>query len=492
MIHKKKNEKWIWEWERQMYPFIWWNIGMMYIHDRTFTPYPTETVFISRGTTAEMYFHRSSLERIALYFLKKIEKDGVFMSLFRNEVKREERYIKEFGKNMLQKDFSKLPNEALCTYLSQYSRLYRQHGVGVIRSVNRIGLEMLQNFFQKHYPLEEGLTLLKTLTRSTRKSEFQRAQDSMQGLAKMIARNPRWFRFFRNNTPKQIINALKKRNTLYQPLSSYLKRYGYLQCGYIDELPITYAQLIKNVRKEICSVKRNHTGDVVLPVSIARQSYPLPIRRLGTALSEFTYYKDHIRSYYNFLHYSTRELFEECASRLKVSLPELRMLTPDEIIDALKSGTFNKRTIVNRQKLCVIHCTAKKQEILTGKHARTFLKRELHFRNTKQMREIHGICAQKGHAVGTVKIIKKPEDFDGNNQNFILVTPMTTPELMPVAREALAIVTDEGGITCHAAIIAREMQKPCIIGTRIASRVFRDGDYVEVDASQGVIRLKHK
>lgn len=70
----------------------------------------------------------------------------------------------------------------------------------------------------------------------------------------------------------------------------------------------------------------------------------------------------------------------------------------------------------------------------------------------------------------------------------ILVTTMTRPEFMPAIRRASAIVTDEGGITSHAAIVSRELDVPCIIGTKIATKVFKDGDLVEVDANKGVVR----
>lgn len=70
----------------------------------------------------------------------------------------------------------------------------------------------------------------------------------------------------------------------------------------------------------------------------------------------------------------------------------------------------------------------------------------------------------------------------------ILVAPMTTPELMPAMKNAAAFITDEGGITCHAAIISRELDKPCIIGTKTATRIIKDGDLVEVDANLGIIR----
>ncbi len=56
-------------------------------------------------------------------------------------------------------------------------------------------------------------------------------------------------------------------------------------------------------------------------------------------------------------------------------------------------------------------------------------------------------------------------------------------------RKAKAIVTDEGGVTCHAAIVSRELKIPCIVGTKIATRVLKDGDLVEVDADKAVIKI---
>ena len=71
----------------------------------------------------------------------------------------------------------------------------------------------------------------------------------------------------------------------------------------------------------------------------------------------------------------------------------------------------------------------------------------------------------------------------------ILVTTMTTPEFVPIMKKALAVVTNEGGVLCHAAIVARELKKPCIIGTKIATQILRDGDLVEVDAEKGVVKI---
>ena len=69
---------------------------------------------------------------------------------------------------------------------------------------------------------------------------------------------------------------------------------------------------------------------------------------------------------------------------------------------------------------------------------------------------------------------------------------MTTPNFIPALERAIAFVTDEGGVTCHTAIIAREMKKPCIVGTKIATKAIKDGDYIEVDADKGIVKIIKK
>ena len=66
---------------------------------------------------------------------------------------------------------------------------------------------------------------------------------------------------------------------------------------------------------------------------------------------------------------------------------------------------------------------------------------------------------------------------------------MTTPDYVSAMKLASAFVTDEGGLLCHASIIARELKKPCIIGTKIATKVLKDGDLVEVNANEGFVRI---
>jgi len=112
--------------------------------------------------------------------------------------------------------------------------------------------------------------------------------------------------------------------------------------------------------------------------------------------------------------------------------------------------------------------------------------------STEKIDIIKGHVASPGTAKGRVKIVLINKDINKILEGDILVSPMTRPDFLPAMKKAVAFVTDEGGITCHAAIVARELKKPCIIGTKIATQVLKDGDLVEVDADNGIVKVLKK
>jgi phosphoenolpyruvate synthase/pyruvate phosphate dikinase len=103
--------------------------------------------------------------------------------------------------------------------------------------------------------------------------------------------------------------------------------------------------------------------------------------------------------------------------------------------------------------------------------------------------ELRGQPAMPGHAKGRVMLVQKREDVERFEKGRVLVSAMTVPDFVPAMSKAVAFVTDEGGITSHAAIVSRELGTPCVVGTKIATRALRDGDLVEVDASRGIVRV---
>jgi len=100
---------------------------------------------------------------------------------------------------------------------------------------------------------------------------------------------------------------------------------------------------------------------------------------------------------------------------------------------------------------------------------------------------VEGQGASPGVASGRVVIVRDVKDTSGVKDGDILVTKMTNPDMVPAMRRVSAIVTDEGGMTCHAAIVSRELGTPAVVGTKKATKLLRDGQVVTVDGEKGII-----
>ncbi len=100
---------------------------------------------------------------------------------------------------------------------------------------------------------------------------------------------------------------------------------------------------------------------------------------------------------------------------------------------------------------------------------------------------LRGLGGAPGQASGAVRVLKTLQDADRLGDQDVLVTHMTAPDWVPLMRRSAAIVTDSGGMTCHAAIVSRELGIPCVVGTGEATRTLRDGEIVTVDATHGVV-----
>jgi pyruvate,water dikinase len=102
---------------------------------------------------------------------------------------------------------------------------------------------------------------------------------------------------------------------------------------------------------------------------------------------------------------------------------------------------------------------------------------------------LKGLGASPGIAVGEVKIVGSERDISKVKDGDVLVAVMTTPDMVPAMKKASAIVTDEGGLTCHAAIVSRELGVPAVVGTKNATKLLKDGMLVTVDGEKGIVYL---
>ena len=156
-------------------------------------------------------------------------------------------------------------------------------------------------------------------------------------------------------------------------------------------------------------------------------------------------------------------------------------------MESVLQGRFDKDVLYRRMKasLCIEKldkAVVFDSDIALGVFKNAFEKDVPH-------NEIKGMCASPGKARGTAKIILKVHDLVSVDAGDIIVTSMTRPDMIVALKKAKGIITDEGGVTSHAAVISREMGIPCIIGTKHATSIIKNGDLVELDADKGIARI---
>jgi len=197
------------------------------------------------------------------------------------------------------------------------------------------------------------------------------------------------------------------------------------------------------------------------------------------------------KDYQSKSYYHVEKLMREIAKRLNITLDQARAATPQMLEQALTTGTIDaaKLNELYDAQFCLPNDDGT-ITVLAGKDAIIFYEKHVAVEEAKaaSATELKGMCACKGTARGIVKIINQPADMGKMQQGDVLVSLATSPGIVPAMKKAAAIVTDEGGLTCHAAIVSRELNIPCVVGLKTATKTFKDGDNVEVDATKGIIK----
>ena len=183
----------------------------------------------------------------------------------------------------------------------------------------------------------------------------------------------------------------------------------------------------------------------------------------------------------------------EIAKRKYLSLNQIRVITVEDT-----QKIFSRPLKVNKlseEYNFTIYWYEKKKSVikLSGKAGikkyQYIASRLPKLKDADKIKEIKGELAYPGKVKGKVTLALSAEDFKKFKPGEILVARMTDPNYVPIMKIARGIITDIGGITAHAAIVARELKKPCIIGTKFATQILKDGMMVEVDADKGVVKI---
>lgn len=188
--------------------------------------------------------------------------------------------------------------------------------------------------------------------------------------------------------------------------------------------------------------------------------------------------------------------FLTIASQLELDVAELSYLSVNELLSFLKHPTESMvNELKDRKKndtyLMVIE--GDKRCFFYGDKAKQEYNKRVETEDYSGIKEFSGNTAMVGKVNGKALVFQWGEDLQeaiGNiKEETILIAGQTRPQLMPLIRACVGIVTDEGGVTSHAAIVARELKMPCVVGTKVATKVLKTGDKIELDADNGKVKL---
>ena len=259
--------------------------------------------------------------------------------------------------------------------------------------------------------------------------------------------------------------------SLKKELKKFCDRFGYLGLTYFKGNPWTIQDAYRMLFTAENKHEKNGKPDKKMSKHVEFASKLLKLRTLkwelmcmGTSL---------FRKF-------VKEFFSE-----EIVYEDLLNLRVEEVLDII-NGKYSKEQLGQGRDYFILEIkdngvfmsTDKKEEVIREK-------------NTHE-KEINGVTAHHGKVVGKAKIVLSPKEGYKVEQGDVLVTKMSTPDFLPAMKKASAFVTDIGGITSHAAIVSREMKKPCIIGTKNATKVLHDGDLIEVDADNGKVTILEK
>lgn len=183
-----------------------------------------------------------------------------------------------------------------------------------------------------------------------------------------------------------------------------------------------------------------------------------------------------------------KKIVNQISKNIKVKEEDIYYLFPEELDVLIKK---KGKEIQQRKKLCVTTNVLGNYSIFIGKKAQQLLEEYLPKpKQTKKKKNVlKGLTASAGKVKGKVKIILLRKQFKDFKQGEILVAFQTMINFVPIMKKAKAILTEYGGITSHAAIVSRELKKPCIVGVANITSTLKNGDYIEVDANKGIVKI---
>ena len=428
---------------------------------------------IYNGTQAHIFRHNPNYADFSKAVLVSVDSPEKIKAL-------KEKYHKyavslEKSLNLCLKKFNK---NNLTAFISEYQRFCA--GLMLTATLGRIGYEsLIEKLKAKNIPETEIDDIIATITYPEENTPLLLSQLEMLEIA-------------------------KENRDFDGKLEKWLEKYQHIPvnfCG--DPWNISDARkqfeeaLKKDSGSEIVRIKENQKNKILMRNKRLNEIKDKKIKILAFAIAEGTYLNEFRKGVFSKISLNSRPIFKKIAKMCgTTNWRDCYFITPDEMISVLDNKSISLSELKLKRKIAVIVRIDNISIVLEGQEAESLWEKTKMIIgtnkndtavNTKKI--IKGVSANKGCVKGIARLILTPQDFDNLKRGEILVTTMTSVDFIPVMERAAAFVTNEGGITSHASIVAREMNKPCVIGTKIATQILKDGDYIEVDANNGVVKI---
>ena len=336
-----------------------------------------------------------------------------------------------------------------------------------------------------------------TLSQSTGKTVAFSERESLLEIASSIAEQKDLKRLLLARSFAEAEQLLNTIPALAKRLSQHIDRFSWVHTEYVSSQWTTaqwYDQVATALESD-ASVALKQLREIRADAILCRERLIAELglsskaRRVLTLLNAFVAERDWAKGKMCAALAAYDPLLGEAALRLGISRDAILHYDIDEVLEALLIGRSN---VLERTDGWALHCSKTQRRIIPSARLAAFLAEEGLDDMTAAVERVSSFCgivANRGHVKGPVRVIDDPKELGLFRDGEILVTYMTTMEFTPIFKKAIGIITDEGGLSSHAAIISREFGLPCVVGTRIATRMLKTGDMIELDATNGMISL---
>lgn len=393
-----------------------------------------------------------------------------------------------------------LHTKAMDAYITRYTSSSIIDGFAL--GGDRIIADKIHNHLKSIGRDHEYDKLFSVLTAPVHLSFTNEAELSLLAIAAEIKKYPTILKLFQTNNAKDIVKVLDVEvPRIKEKLLEHQKRYFWVRNNYNDAFILTEEHFINEIKKifadgidvehELRYISEHPENNKQTKEKLIQElKLPVDIQALIKYSEDFTHWQDERKKFtFHTTHYLT-VLLKEIGRRQLFNLEELKQLLPDEVEKVFK-GDISRNDLQKRIKGCFVIFDEQQGFVTTEQDIISDLYNYFESMDLPEgkIEKIKGLCGSVGKARGPVKIIKSAREIEKIEKGDILVAVMTRPDYVVGMKRSAAIVTNEGGITCHAAIVARELRIPCVIATKFATKVLKDGDLVEVDADNGELRI---